>query len=420
MTNRRLRAIWAVGQHTNVSREFQLLEESDEVPGTYEPVDLTDADVTVTLVHNSWGHTAVDELEGEVTDADEGEAVFTFTAEHLAAEGDHRIQFEVDYGDEEQLVPPNAGDWIIAVGRRAAGADLPLDISELTAGEATIGDLVVDHLEVSAATISEVIGDPEISSLSIESLDVDELAGGIVTDGPLDGLLHGPGLTIDDGDLAVTLDIEEVEGLTNPINEHVQGNNYDLLDFRHAYLSALTVGDDGPIEGIASYALDDDNVLQGFDHQFMLGIRFEQTSVFPYRFSVTVKRAHLFRGRQQRPRRHRSLGKTFRRSLKRLGCLKRIAPSLKQQSQTISRLVRLVAFGKLLDEKAIILNRFAVVSQFVMRGGLQPERRQAMGIANARPSHRLKGTFPVAKFILALGFLKHGCLAQRRVGSRFQ
>lgn len=265
---RRLRALWNVGQYTNVSREFQLLEESNKVPGTFEPVDLSGADVTVTLIHDSWGHTAVDELEGEVIDAEEGRAEFTFTAEHLAAHGDHRIQFVVDYGDEEQLVPPHAGDWIVAVGRRAAGADLPLDISELTAAKATIEDLYADHLEVGQATISEVIGDPEISSLSIDELDVDSLAGGIVSDGLLNGSLHGPGLTIDDGDLAVTLDIEEIEGLANPFNEHVDANNYDINNLRYLFAQAVTIGGDGPIEGILEHALDDDNRLQGFDHLF--------------------------------------------------------------------------------------------------------------------------------------------------------
>ncbi|MDJ1433578.1 hypothetical protein [Halostagnicola sp. A-GB9-2] len=75
----------------------------------------------------------------------------------------------------------------------------------------------------------------------IGSLDVDEIDGGIVTNGPLNGSLHGPGLTIDNGDLAVTIDVEEIEGLSNPLNEHIDANNYDITSIREVDAQSASV-----------------------------------------------------------------------------------------------------------------------------------------------------------------------------------
>lgn len=187
---RRLQPVLRVGQHTSQTREFRIVDPDGD------PVDVSDADVTLTMEHDRLAYTAINGEPVTIVDGVGGFVEYDFSTEETSLEGRYRVQFEVTYSDgETALYPPDDHTWMLDVGRRIPETQ-PLSVPSVSAAEGTYDSLQVGSIEIEQASISEVVGDPDISDLSIDSLDVDALTGGIVgTRGPL-VRLDGPDLQI--------------------------------------------------------------------------------------------------------------------------------------------------------------------------------------------------------------------------------
>ena len=192
MSIRHISPTLRIGQRTTITREIQLVEADH---GS-DPLDLSGAEsVTITLEHYEYGHTAVENGACTIVNPSEGIVSYTFDQRDTSLHGRYLVQFEVDYGAQTELVPPNSEDWVLDIGRRQSKYQ-PLDVPRITADEGVLGHMQADTVDIGSATIEEFANDPNISSLSIDTLNLTAFDGGVVgARGPLTRL-DGPDLQI--------------------------------------------------------------------------------------------------------------------------------------------------------------------------------------------------------------------------------
>lgn len=230
---RNIRPIVRIGQQVETTESFDLTSDGHR----RKPLDLTNAtSVEINLEHVSGAFTIIDWGSCTISEPVNGEVEYTFSeSETTTLHGDYYVQFRVTYENgESELVPPDGYEWIVRIGRKQPREPTPLEVSRLYADEATIGNLQVDN-----ATIAEVVGDPEIDSLSMATLSADQLGQDIsangfrITDLPDSQDIRDavPQEYVD------AMAGENITGASNPATADYDANNYDIIN-------ANTVGAD--------------------------------------------------------------------------------------------------------------------------------------------------------------------------------
>lgn len=220
-----IRPIVRIGQQVETTEPFNLTSDGHR----REPLDLTNAtSVEINVEHYSGAFTAVNWGTCTISDPRNGEVEYTFTeSDTTTLHGDYYVQFRVQYENgESDLVPPEGYEWIIRIGRKQPNEPTPLEVSRLYADEATIGNLQVDN-----ATIAEVVGDPEIDSLSMNTLSANQLGQNLNANGFRITNVPDPQDPRDfiPQEYADTLFSDNyVTGTSNPATADYDANNYSI------------------------------------------------------------------------------------------------------------------------------------------------------------------------------------------------
>lgn len=165
--------------------------------GRGKPFDLRDATVRLYIEHENGNGLVVEGEEVDVKRGMLGEVEYEFDQEQTLYGGNHPAEFEIEWDDGGTATVPNRGYYNVRI-------NTPLNRG-LSAAELEPGDYTVGYLHANA-------------------VDTRELTVG--NDGPYTSLA-GPGLTRENGRLAVTAEFSGIEGMSNPATAHVDFDNYD-------------------------------------------------------------------------------------------------------------------------------------------------------------------------------------------------
>lgn len=232
-----IRPIVRIGQQVETTEKFNLTSDGHR----QEPLNLINAtNVEISLEHVSGAFTIVNWENCTISDPLNGEVEYTFTeSDTTTLHGDYYVQFRVEYEDgESDLVPPDGYEWIVRIGRKQPSEPTPLEVSRLYADEATIGNLQVDN-----ATIAEVVGDPEIDSLSMNTLSANQLGQNLNSNGYRITDIPAPE-NIRDAVAQEYVDNmagENITGASNPATDHFDLNNYSLRNGENLEANSATI-----------------------------------------------------------------------------------------------------------------------------------------------------------------------------------
>ena len=209
MSIRHITPALRIGQRTTTTREIQLLESTH---GS-DPLDLSDVEsVTITLEHAKFGYTPVSDGECTVVEPAAGIVSYRFTQAETSLHGRYYVQFEVDYGLETELVPPESDDWVIDIGRRQPKYQ-PLEVPSITAEEGTIGTLQTDTINAGEGRISTLTGAMDAGGHTISDVGDPQSIRDVVPQEYVDNMAG-----------------ENITGASNPATEDYDLNNYDLIN----------------------------------------------------------------------------------------------------------------------------------------------------------------------------------------------